>query len=434
MSKRDVSIGTVYINTRSKKYINDILSRKRLSYGRYSSRFEKLFASYHDSQFAILCNSGTSALQVGIHALKELGNWQDGDEIIAPSVTFVATINTILQNNLTPRLVDVDPAYYDIDANKIEVAITKKTRAIMVVHLFGQPANMSAISAIAKKHKLKIIEDSCETMLARYEGRSVGAWGDVGCFSTYAAHLITTGVGGFCTTSNPKVATLIKSLVNHGRDNVYLSMEDDDNTEADNFSFVMKNRFNFIHLGYSYRVTEMEAALGLAQLEEWEKIIRPRQKNAAYLTEKLTPLNNYFQLPMIRPNSQHVFMNYPIVIMDKRIDRDNFNLFLEQRGIETRHMMPLTNQPVYKKFNFINGEFPVANSINRNGFYIGCHQDLKKRDLNYVVGAFYQYLDQKRLPVKSPAATKKERPEPIQTPARYARKGPKIVQLTQDGI
>ncbi len=390
--KKYIGVGTTHISKKGRDYVLDTLKKNRLTYGEYSRRFENLFARLHQRKFALICNSGTSALHVSLDALKKYYRWHDNDEVIVPAVTFVTSVNVVLQNHLKPKFVDVDPIYYDIDVKKIEKAITDKTRAIMATHLFGQPANMKEIVPIAKKYSLKIIEDSCETMFAKHDGKPVSSWGDVACFSTYSAHLVTTGVGGMVTTDNADLVKLIKSLFNHGRDNVYLSLEDDNNTNSENFSFVMKNRFHFIHLGYNCRITEMESALGLAQLEEYEKIIRPRQKNAAYLTKKLTPLSSIFQLPQIRKNGEHVFMMYPIVIVDDRVKRDDFLLFLERKGIETRYLLPLINQPIYKFLKINQKDFPVADFLNRRGFYIGCHQDLKKDDLDYIVENFYQYV------------------------------------------
>ena len=158
--------------------------------------------------------------------LKESENWKDGDEIICPALTFISTSNMILQNSLKPVFIDVDPFIYNIDYKRIEEKITKKTKAIMVVHLFGQPADMSEILMIAKKHKLKIIEDSCETMLVKYKGKSVGSFGDISCFSTYVAHLLVTGVGGLAVTNNPKYAEIMRSFANHGRDGIYISIDE----------------------------------------------------------------------------------------------------------------------------------------------------------------------------------------------------------------
>ncbi|PJE63523.1 hypothetical protein COU89_02845 [Candidatus Roizmanbacteria bacterium CG10_big_fil_rev_8_21_14_0_10_45_7] len=394
---RTVELGTAHITQKGIDYVHEVLASGRITYGSFSQRFETLFARMHSSRFAVLSNSGTSSLQVALHALKILKGWKDGDKILVPSTTFVASVNVILQNGLVPRFVDVDPQHYDLQAKLIESAITKRTRGIMVVHLFGQPADMSKILPIARRHKLSIIEDSCETMFAKHKGRVVGSWGDVACFSMYTAHLVTTGVGGVATTNNHKLALLMKSLCNHGRDSVYLSIDDDADTSAQSFSFVLKNRFKFRHIGYSYRVTELEAALGLSQLETYADIIVPRQRNAAYLTKRLHNLEPFFQLPSHREGSEHVYMVYPLVIRDARIKRDDLLLFLEKRGIETRYLLPLINQPVYRFLKINPKDYPVSTNLNHHGFYIGCHQKLSKQDLDYVITAFNDYIRQQKL-------------------------------------
>ncbi len=389
---RKIGVGTVNISARGKKYLLDVVDNNRLSYGKYSARFEAMFARMHGCRYGILSNSGTSALQVALDAMKKLYKWADGDEVIVPALTFVASVNVILQNRLKPVFVDVDPDYFELDPGKIEVLITPRTRAIMAVHLFGQPADMPGITRVARRHGLRIIEDSCETMLARQNGRSVGSFGDVACFSTFSAHLITTGVGGITTTNNSRLLKLIQSLMNHGRNNIYISLEDDDNVKHPRFKIVMKNRFNFVHLGYSYRLTEMEAAIGLSQLEEYKKIIGPRKTNAAYLTRELSVLQEYLDLPKIRSGSDHVFMVYPMVLKDKRTDLDDLLLYLEKNGIETRYLLPILNQPVYKELRINKKLYPVANRLTKRGFYIGCHQDLKKTDLDYMISVFRKFF------------------------------------------
>ena len=183
----------------------------------------------HGCRFGVLSNSGTSALHVAVAALKEIHGWADGDEVIVPAVTFVATINVVIHNNLTPVLVDVDPHYYELDPDGVENAVTARTRAMIPVHLFGQPCDMDPLMDIARRHDLRVIEDSCETMVAKYKGRTVGSFGDIACFSTYVAHLLTTGVGGLNTTNSPEYAVSLRSLINHGRDSIYTNIDDDDN-------------------------------------------------------------------------------------------------------------------------------------------------------------------------------------------------------------
>ena len=175
-----IGVGTCKISEKAFQYVNDVLRSERLSYGPYIQKFEKVFAAAHDCKFAIMTNSGTSSLMIALHALKIRNGWKDGDEVIVPSVTFVATLNVVIQLNLTPVIVDVDPKYYEMDPEKLEAAITPRTRCILPVHLFGHPCDMDSIGALAEKYKLKILEDSCETMFTRLNGKSVGAMGDIG--------------------------------------------------------------------------------------------------------------------------------------------------------------------------------------------------------------------------------------------------------------
>ena len=247
----------------------------------------------------------------------------------------------------------------------------------------------SNIIKICQKHNLRLIEDSCETMFANYKGKKVGSFGDIGCFSTYIAHFLVTGVGGLCTTNDPDLAVILRSLMNHGRDSIYLSIDDDNKTDYQLFQ-VVERRFKFIRLGHSFRATELESAIGLGQLEQKNKIISKRRANARYLTRGLQNLEEYLQLPYIPDDRDHNFMMYPVVV--KKGGKKNLVHFLEKNLIETRDMMPLVNQPIYLKlFGKIEDEFPVAKWINKNGFYIGCHQYLTKDELNYVIAKFYQF-------------------------------------------
>lgn len=395
--KFKIGVGAVRIGGLEKGYVLRALSQNRLSYGPYIAKFEREFAKIHNRRFAIFGNSGTSALQVGFHALKRKYHWKDGSEVLVPALTFVASINTILQNNLTPVFVDIEPNYYEIDPEKIEEKITPKTVAIEPVHLFGQPCEMEKIVAIAKKYSLKILEDSCETMFAKYKGRVVGSWGDVSCFSTYSAHLIVTGVGGFATTNDAKLAVSMKSLFNHGRDGIYVSIDDDDIKDDRKLAMIIKKRFHFVDTGYSYRATELEAALGLGQLSRFKKMIEKRKRNAAYLTSALSPLSSFLQLPKIRKEAEHVFMVYPILIKEKKVKTEELTFYLEKQGIETRFLLPTLSQPIYRKlFGNIEDNYPVAQIVSQRGFYIGCHQELTKRQLDYIVEHFFNYFKKKK--------------------------------------
>ncbi len=383
MAKK-ITVGSVFLPAEARANVLQVLKSKRLSYGPYSEQFEQQFSKIHQVKYSLLTNSGTSALQVALHALKIYYGWQSGDEILVPALTFVATINVVLQNNFQPVFVDVDPDYFDIDSQLIEKQITKKTRAIMVAHLFGQSALMPRIMALAKKYRLKVIEDSCETMFSCYQGKVVGSWGDLSCFSTYSAHLVTTGIGGVICTKNKALAKLCRSLINHGRAPSYFKLEDDDLT-GKKLHEVVKDRFMFLYQGYSYRLGELEAALGLAQLKPFAKMITIRQQNANYLTKGLRVLSKDLQAPLVRPAATHDFMVYPLLLKNRQHKLTTLLNYLEDNQIETRELLPLLNQPVYRHLKINLKAFPVARDLILRGFYIGCHQDLQKKDLDRVL-------------------------------------------------
>ncbi|MDP1689125.1 MAG: DegT/DnrJ/EryC1/StrS family aminotransferase [bacterium] len=377
---------------KEKEYVAKVLKSHRLSYGPWSQKFEEIFAKEHDSKFAVFSNSGTSALQMALAAMKEKYNWQDGDEVIVPASTFIATSNIVLFNNMKPVFVDVDPRTYNIDPSKIEEAITKKTRAIIPVHLYGLPADMDPIMKISKVYKLRVLEDSCECMFAKYKGRKVGSFGDVGCFSTYIAHFLVTGVGGLATTSDPELATLMRSYMNHGRDSIYLNIDADKGLSSKKLKMVVSKRFSFVRLGHSMRATELEAAIGVAQFEGRHENIKKRKAIAEFYTKHLLDLSNHLQLPIVPKDRDHHFMMYPIVL--KNMSKKNLVNYLEEHNIETREMVPLTNQPIYKKIfgNDLESHFPVAEWINKNGFYIGSHPYLKTIEIKYIVDTIHNFF------------------------------------------
>lgn len=398
LSKRHVSISEVKISKKARTYVNKVLKTGRLSYGPFTRKFEKAFAQAHRRKYATFTNSGTSGLQIALSALKEQYSWQDGDAVLVPAITFIASSNVIIHNNLKPVFVDVEEDHYCINPQKIEAKITPKTRAIMPVHLFGQSADMNSIIQIARKHKLKIIEDSCQTALVKYQGQPVGSLGDISVYSTYIAHIISTGVGGIVTTNNLQLATVMKSLIFHGRDNIYLKIEDDNTKSRKRLNSLIERRFKFTSIGYSYRNTEMEAAIGLAEIENKSAIIKRRLTVGRSLTRSLSDFAQFFQLPKVRSGAQHIYMLYPIIITDKRIQRDDFLLYLELNGVETRLFFPLLSQPIYRKlFGNIEADYPVARKLVKRGFIIGSHPYITQGDIDYLHNLFEKYLKKKKL-------------------------------------
>lgn len=399
---RYVGTGTFKVSPRMHEYIDTVLKSGRISYGKFSREFEITFAKLHDCEYGILSNSGTSSLQVALQALKELHGWKDGTEVIVPATTFVATSNIVYHNQMTPVFVDINRETYNIDVDLIKQALTDKTRAIIPVHLFGQSADMGVIRDIADIYNLAIIEDSCETMFASHGNKKVGSWGDIGCFSFYAAHLLVTGVGGMGITNNPDIAAKMRSLVNHGLSVDNLNMDD-------NFAprSMLGRRFNFDSRGHSYRLTELEAALGLAQIEDEEDscwpLLKRRFRNAKHLGAGLRiinggnfTLNELFVIPKTKRTNTHSWMMYPIVINKDvtEFTKQELTKYLNDHQIETRDMLPILGQPIYKYMR--RKQFPVSDWVEKNGFYVGCHQHLDEDDIQYVIQTISNFMDSRR--------------------------------------
>ncbi len=385
---RQIGLGTFESTPKMQHLVRQVLESGRISYGPMSQEFESRFAALHGCQYGVLSNSGTSSLLVALQTLKELHGWQDGDEVVVPALTFVATVNVVLQLRLKPVLVDVESDYYGIDTAQLMRTISYKTRCIIPVHTFGQSCNMAEVQNTVnwlnpEVYPIKIIEDSCEAMAVKHCNTSIGCLSDIGVFSTYAAHILVTGVGGLSITNNPEYALYQRSLVNHGID-----LEGLPTGESYEPTWLAR-KFRFTKVGHSFRLTELEAAIGLAQLDDLPAIIRKRQENAAYLIMGLKPYEEYLQVPAIRPNTEHAFMMLALVCRQEGV-RDKLCRHLESNGIGTRLALPLVSQPVYKGL-WNPDDYPVARWMDDNAFYIGCHQNLTREDLDYVIEKFGEF-------------------------------------------
>ena len=294
--------------------------------------------------------------------------------------------------------VDVDSKTYNIDPKKIEEKITDKTVGIIPVHVFGQPAEMDEIMEIAKKHTLFVIEDCAEAHFAKYKGKTVGSFGDIGAFSTYVAHTITTGIGGVIITNEREYMEAARSFIAHGRACTceVCVASDPRKVCPQRMQTPIDKRFMMVRLGYSYRVGEIEGALGLGQLKNREYIMGKRKENGEYLTKNLKDLEEFIQLPYYPDYVEHSFMMYPIVLRkNDKFKRDDFTKFLEANNIETRPMLPLINQPIYKKiFGDLSEQYPTANYIDNNGCYIGCHHGLGKIELDKIIEVIHKFFSE----------------------------------------
>lgn len=396
---RHIGVGHFKVSDAMRANVAAVLDSGQISYGPFSLAFERRFAELHGAQYAILSNSGTSSLQVALQAMKEIHGWQRGDQVIVPASTFVSSANIVLHNGMRPVFVDVNPRTYNIDVDQIERYITDQTRAIMPVSLFGQPADLSAVREIADRHRLKVLHDSCECMFQNHLGKPAGQWADISAYSFYNAHLVTAGVGGMSLTDNPDYAAKMRSGVNHG-------LAIDCLNPGENFSPqpATGRRFRFDSIGHSFRITELEAALGLAQLGdlEVERMLKRRRGNAHHLRHGLARLNadygDPFQLPYIDPKNYgahwpdvtgSAWMMMPLVL--KRPGKESLMAFLNERGVETRDLMPILNQPAYRYLHA--ADYPVSANMIDNGLYVGCGDHLDDEDIGYLIGCFGEWLD-----------------------------------------
>lgn len=384
---RSIPVGYFETTRSMHDLVRRVLDTGRISYGPLCEELEGEFALLHDCDYAVLSASGTDSLRATLHARKIIEGWEDGAEVIVPATTFVATINIVDQINLKPVLVDVEEDHFCIDPESALAAINDKTVAIIPVNLLGQPANLQAIDWIAYDNDIDVIEDSCEAMFVTHRGAPVGSWGIAAAFSFYVAHLITAGVGGVTTTNDEQTATLVRSLINHGRDPIYTSIDDDDNVDEKTLRDIIKRRYSFMYPGYSSRMTELQAALALPQLHDWEDMLARRQAVASKLAAGLSRHSERLQLPSEREAGEHAFMMYGLRMRDGE-DKWPLMLWLEQRGIETREMLPIVNQKMYSKMvyeSMTRGEkLLVSRDLIDTAFYIGCHQGMSDSDADYV--------------------------------------------------
>jgi dTDP-4-amino-4,6-dideoxygalactose transaminase len=393
-----IPFGTISITEKSKVLIKEILDSERISGGRHVRELEKGFAKLIGAKEAVAVSSGADADALALAALYDFGA-KRADEVIVPALSFAATGNAVLQAGLTPVFVDIEKETLDIDVAKIEKAITKKTRAIMPVHLMGKPADMDAINEIAKRHKLFVIEDAAEAYGAIYKGRGVGTLGDMAAFSLYVAHVITTGEGGMVVTDRPDFAEIIRSLRAHGRAckcescklNVASAYCDKRFKYGDNKDI----RFVFERIGFSSKMNELEAAIGLGNIEIYGEILKKRRENLLYMMEAFREFKPYLYTVEEGPDEQIGPHAFPMILREGvKFTRDKLVYFLEKNEIDTRSLfssMP-TQCPGFGYLGHNLGDFPNAEYIGDNGLHIGIHQDMGKRELDYVLDVLRKFL------------------------------------------
>lgn len=352
-----------FIGQKELEYVTDCLKTNWISSkGKYIEEFEERFANYCGCKYGIATTNGTTALHL---ALASLGIGP-GDEVIVPTFTMISTVFAVVYTGAKPVLVDAEPETWNIDTTRIEEKITDDTRAILPVHIYGHPCDMDPIMEIAQRHNLWVIEDAAEAHGAEYKGRKAGSIGHVNCFSFYANKIITTGEGGMVITSDKGVAEKAKALKD--------------------LAHSKQKRFLHTDLGFNYRMTNIQAAIGLAQFERIGELVERRRVHA-YLYNSLLKDIKGIKLPTEKEWAKNVYWMYCILIGNEfGMDRDEVMARLAGAGIETRTMfIPMNQQLVFHRMGLFNREsYPVAEELSRKGLYLPSSSGLKEEQINYV--------------------------------------------------
>ncbi len=399
--KMRIPFGTIAITEKSRKLINKILDSNRISSGKYVREFEKRFAELVGVNEAVAVSTGTDADALALAVLFDYGAVR-GEEIIVPSLSFVATGNSVLQAGFTPVFVDIERNTLNIDPSKIEEAITDRTRGIMPVHLMGKPADMDAINTVAQKYNLCVIEDAAEAHGAVYKGKNVGALGAMAAYSLYIAHIITTGEGGIITTNNSEFAEILRSLRSHGRackcESCVLNTASAYCAKRFTYGNNADIRFIFERIGFSSKMNEMEAAIGLGALEMYEDILAKRRKNLYFLMDEIRKFEPRITTIDKEPYEEIGPHALPIIVNEGAgFTREELVEHFEKNGIDTRNLfssMP-TQCKGYEFLGYEYGSFPEAEFIGDNGIHIGVHQDLGDIECEYIVETTDAFLKEK---------------------------------------
>ncbi len=363
-SPRIIPVCEPTLGDNEKKYVTECLDSNWISSaGRFITEFEKAFAKACNVKYGIACANGTVALHLALAAM-DIG---PGDEVIIPTFTMIATINAVAYTGATPVLVDSEPRTWNMDVSQAADKITAKTKAIIPVHTYGHPVDMTPLMELAEKHGLWVLEDAAEAHGAEYRGMRAGGLGHAAAFSFYANKNITTGEGGMITTNNEKLAALCRNLRDH--------------------AFSSERHFWHKYQGFNYRMTNLQAAVGLAQTERLNELVAARRRNAALYNQLLNDIPGIITPPEAK-DVKNVYWMYSVMVADEfGMTRDELRRFLAQEGIETRtFFIPMHFQPIYYQ-QFKGQRFPVAEDLCRRGFYYPSASSLTAREIRYIVAA-----------------------------------------------
>jgi CDP-6-deoxy-D-xylo-4-hexulose-3-dehydrase len=369
-----------------------------LTTGRFNEQFEKKLANFLGIKCLLTVNSGSSANLIAFSTLtspklKERAI-QKGDEVISVAASFPTTVNPIIQFGAIPVFIDVKIPTYNIDENLVEEAITKKTKAIMLAHTLGNPFNVKRIREICDKYNLWLIEDSCDALGSKYNGQNVGTFGDLATLSFYPAHHITMGEGGAVFTNSKKLERVAESFRDWGRD-CYCEPGKDNTCnkrfgwQLGDLPFGYDHKYTYSHLGYNMKITDMQAACGLAQLERLESFIKKRKENFNFLYINIKALEEFLILPEPEKNSEVSWFGFPLTLKkNNKYNRNDLIKYLNENKIGTRLLFSgnLIKQPYMKNINFkVQGNLKNTDLIMENTFWIGLYPGLSKEQLQYSV-------------------------------------------------
>ena len=376
-----------------------------LTSGRFNDAFERKLREFLGIKFLITTNSGSSANLLAFSALTSPKLLEraikPGDEVIAVAAGFPTTVNPILQFGAIPVFVDIDIATHNIDVTKIEAAISPKTKAIMLAHSLGNPFNLKAILEICKKHNLWLIEDNCDALGSRYNGQLTGTFGDIGTLSFYPAHHITMGEGGAVFTNNADLKMIIESFRDWGRD--CYCQPGKDNTCGKRFCWKLgdlpegyDHKYTYSHTGYNLKITDMQAACGLAQMDKLEGFIKVRKDNFKYLYERLQSCQDFLTLPEATENSDPSWFGFLMTIKpEANIRRMDLLSYLDQEKIGTRLLFAgnLTRQPYMKDKNYrVSGDLKNTDVIMNDSFWVGVYPALTEEMLDFTATKIETFL------------------------------------------
>jgi CDP-6-deoxy-D-xylo-4-hexulose-3-dehydrase len=383
-----------------------------LTTGRYAAEFEKRIAAWFGLRFAMLCNSGSSADLLACTSLTSplLGDrrLQRGDEVITVAAGFPTTVNPIIQNGLIPVFVDVAIPTYNIDVTALESARSNRTRAVVIAHTLGNPFDIDAVTAFCKKHDLFLVEDCCDALGSIWRGKHVGTFGDLATVSFYPAHHITMGEGGCVLTDRPVFKKVVESFRDWGRDCWCDPGKAD--TCGKRFGWDLgtlphgyDHKYTYSHIGYNLKLTDMQAAIGVAQLDKLSAFIAARQANFRTLRDGLSDLEEFLILPQATPGSDPSWFGFPVAVRPSApFSRNDAVHFLESRKIATRLLFGgnLTRQPAYEGVTYRTvGDLPNSDFVMNNVFWVGVYPGMTSNHLDYVIESLHQVVTAHSLPV-----------------------------------